>query len=64
MKPHDVLYLKINDGCEHNLPYPQSALPTICQTHNLGLILNSLIAFVNIILLLKEVTEELNYENI
>ena len=25
MKPHDVLYLKINDVCEYNLPYPQTA---------------------------------------
>ena len=31
MKPRDVSYLKINDGHEYNLPYPQSPF-----THNLG----------------------------
>ena len=31
MKPRDVLYLKINDIREYNLPYPQSTF-----THNLG----------------------------
>ena len=30
MKPCNVLYLKIHELCEYNLPYPQSALPTIC----------------------------------
>ena len=37
LKPQDVSYLLINDICEYNLPYPQSAF-----THNPGMTLFSI----------------------